>query len=398
MAAEGWPEVPESERWLLDLLRLAEAEAAELLDDTVDTEHLVAALTRPEPGATDLLVACGLDPRRVRDFVMFISGSNEVMRAAAGGRGRRRTAKADPAPPQPRRVTPEAVVLVRDALDEAQADNASVGPRHLLVASCRRSGPPGFFGVTAAAVRQTTGLPPRPAPYAHVRRLDSMRRPRPRAVGPLVLGGGGEDVLAAVLGRLGQETARVAYVGAANPLHAAFAAFAAACARAGGQPTDTGLDARTAAFDDAVCAQLRQADVVYLDGGRAEALVDALVGTPALDALVDASDAGAAVLGSSAGAVVLGEATVSGRITEDGYERLPTLGWLRGLHVVPHWRGHAVPATAVVAGLDTLLVPELGAVWVAPGWTDLRVLDPGRHNLGARLIAGDGAPTVLPSL
>jgi hypothetical protein len=210
--------------------------------------------------------------------------------------------------------------------------------------------------------------------------------------------------MAEVFACSGRARSRLVLVGAADPEGGAAGRVRRECEAAGGVFVDAGIYRRVDAADPAGCAAITGADVVLLAGARPEAFLEAVMGTPAHEALVDASDAGAIVMGSSAGALVMGEAAVSDRITDDGFARLDTLGWLAGVTVHPHWVGRAdddEPVAAlfrsVLGGLDTLVVAQRGAVWVEPGWQQFRVIDRGDRGLGAHRVHGiDGTIEALP--
>ena len=186
--------------------------------------------------------------------------------------------------------------------------------------------------------------------------------------GPIVLVGSGEFTLAMrdldrdLLAATGRRRPRVAIVPTASwpDGEATFrrwidrgsAHFAALDAEV------EGVEIRTR--DDAlhgVCAQaIGEADLVYLSGGKAGHLLDALEGTPAAQAIWDVHARGGTVVGCSAGAMVL-----AARQPRIGKRRLrfpfgwrDALGLVPGVAVLPHY--DAFPEVLAVAA--ALLAPR----------------------------------------
>lgn len=362
---------------------LAGREAAELGHSAVDEEHLLLAVTRDELGCVGALGTIGVGRRQLRDFVMFICGVNEARAAQDQLRPYQRTRKREPvdALPPVTTWTPEATDVVRRAIAEAARDDGRVGPAHLLIA-CP---PPPGFGLTPNEMRRALGLtvPVAPERVAH-------RLPVPRRAGPLVLGGGGERIAAAVRARLATTPPSVVYIGAAYPLRRGLGRWADDWTAAGQLVVDSGLYTRDDAHSEDVCRTIRAADVVFIGSGWPGVLYDNLAGTPALAALVAASDHGAVVAGTSGRANVMGSAAIN-PYGDDGTEAEPTLGWLADIVVSTHHQNTAEELTNLrrwlwptITSVVVLLVPQAGAVWVHPGWRQFEPLDPGEHQTGAK--------------
>jgi hypothetical protein len=374
---------------------LAGQEAAELGDSVVDVEHLLLAATRDELGCVGALRTIGVDRRRLRDFVIFISGVNEARHANAESRPYQRTRKREPPDALSPAATwaPEATDVVRRSNAEAARDGRPVGPAHLLIACAPLVG----YGPTANEMRRAFGLavPVAPGRVAH-------RLPVPRRAGPLVLGGGGEKMAEAVRARLATAQASIVYVGAAYPLRRGLSRWTDDWTAGGHLVVDSGLYTRDDAGSDDVCRTIRAADVVLLAGGRPAVLYDNLAGTPALEALVAASNDAAVVVGTSGSAHVMGSTAIN-PYGHDGVETEPTLAWLADVVVSAHHRNTAEELAnlrrwlwpAITAG-PVLLVPEGGAVWVHPGWRRFEQLDPGVYGTGAKWwTSADQAPVPL---
>ena len=105
---------------------------------------------------------------------------------------------------------------------------------------------------------------------------------------------------------------------------------------------DSGLHRRADSVSHDVVARLRTADLIFLDGGLRELLLDALWATPALEAMIDASDDGAVTVGYSAGSEVLGAGCLSDWESGDEEEPLPLLGWLEEMVIQPHCYAPAI--------------------------------------------------------
>jgi hypothetical protein len=372
---------------------LAGGEAAELGDSEVDVEHLLLAATRDELGCVEALQSIGVDRRRLRDFVMFICGVNEARIASAKSRpyGRTRKRESATALPPVTRWTTEATNVVLRATAEAACDNRPIEPAHLLIACAPLPG----SELSANEMRRHFGVS---VPVATER--VAHRLPVPRRVGPLVLGGGGEKVVATVRARLVTTRPSIVYIGAAYPLRRGLGPWGGDWSTGADPAIDSGLYTRDDAHSDDVCRAISAADVVLIGGGRPGVLYDSLAGTPALAALVAASDHGAVVAGTSGSAQVLGSAAIN-PYGDDGVETEPTLAWLAGVVVSTHHRDTAEEVTNLrrwlwpaLATDVVLLVPEAGAVWVHPGWRHFEQLHPGTHATGAKWWTSADAPPV----
>jgi Clp amino terminal domain, pathogenicity island component len=369
--------------FLARLRVLAGEEAAELGHRAVDEEHLLLAVTRDELGCADALHTIGVDRRQLRDFVMFICGVNEARAAQDQSRPYQRTRKREPIDALARVTTwtPEATGVVRRATAEAARDDRSVGPAHLLIACS----PLPDMSLTTNEMRRAFGVTVPTAPERVTHRLQA-----PRRVGPLVLGGGGERVAAAVRARFATTPPSIIYIGAAYPLRHGPGRWADDWTAAGQLVADSGLYTRDDAHADDVCRAIRAADVVLIGSGWPAVLYDNLAGTPALEALVAASDHGAVVAGTSGSANAMGNTAIN-PYGANGTETEPTLGWLTDIVVSTHHQNTAEEITNLrrwlwptITGLVVLLVPQAGAVWVHPGWRQFEQLDPGEHDTGAK--------------
>lgn len=226
------------------------------------------------------------------------------------------------------------------------------------------------------------------------------RLPVPSRAGPLVLGGGGERVSAAIRARLAKKRLSIVYIGAAYPLRRGLGQWTDDWIAGADSVIDSGLYTRDDAHSDDVCRTIRAGDVILIGGGRPGVLYDNLAGTPAFEALVAASDHGSVVVGTSGSAQIMGSVAVN-PCGDDGVETEPTLAWLAGVAVSTHHRDTAEEVTnlrrwlwpAITTGV-VLLVPEAGAVWVHPGWRQFEQLDPGTHGTGAKWWTGSDAVSV----
>jgi hypothetical protein len=381
--------------FLRRVIAIATQEAAELGEVAVDEQHLLLAATRPDLDGPATFAAVGIDVRKARDFVMFLSGVNEALGAQHDHRPYRRTAKRSPTP-DPTEISTAALRRLDEVAREARRAEQAPGPPHLLVVAGR--GVLVSFGVYANDVRRVFGLPELPAPVLAIPWL-----PRPQGVGRLVLGGGGEDVAHLIVSRLGLDRPPlVAYVGAGNPHSEGPGPLGVGWERAGAKLTDAGLYARDTAFDAGVCEAIRSADLVLLGSGQIGAIASALAGSPALQELISASDRGAVVVGSSSSAMEIGAVAVD-FYGDGGPTPVQTLGWLASTVVSTHHRGtndelENLRTWVWPAAKDRplLLVPHMGAVIVNPGWNTFEVIDQGEHNIGAWWWnAPDGQPEPL---
>lgn len=362
------------------VVALASEEAGELECSVVDAEHLLLAATRPELEGPSLLGAVGLDARKVRDFAIFLSGVNEVLTANIHKRPYRRTAKYRSEPLiLPTGPTIEAARVVADVATEAKRSGKIPGPPHLLAALR------GFFvgfGVKGNDLRRALGLP------AFHASPDVPRLPRPQGIGPLVLGGGADDIALRVIDRLRLSDPTVVYLGAGDADHPGPGWMGESWARAGCTVVDAALYHADDAWRDESIAALRGADVVLLGCGQLGALAHTLVGTPALTELIAASDRGAVVVGSSSTSMELGSAAVD-PYADDGPTLVPVLGWLDGVVVSTHHRGTVDELDNLrrwiwpLSNNPVLLLPHQGAVLVHPGWSTFELLDAGEHDRGA---------------
>jgi cyanophycinase len=90
---------------------------------------------------------------------------------------------------------------------------------------------------------------------------------------------------------------------------------------------------RPSASDETLAARLARANIIHLPGGDPDLVPETLAGTAAWHSIADAFRGGATIAGASAGAMGLAERTWTPRGWIDG------LGLVRGLIVVPHFRG-----------------------------------------------------------
>lgn len=375
-----WDPVLLGDPFVARVVALAAEEAGELECSVVDAEHLLLAATRPELEGPSTLAAVGLDARKARDFAMFLSGVNEVLAANMHQRPYRRTAKyRSGAVNLPTEATIEAARIVADVTTEAGRSGQVAGPPHLLAALR------GFFvgfGVKGNDLRRALGLP------AFHSSAEILRLPRPQGIGPLVLGGGGDDIAVRAIDRLGLGDPTVVYLGAGASDYPGPGWMGECWTRAGCTVVDAGVYFADDGWRDDSIAALRSADVVLLGCGQLGELARTLAGTPALTELVAASDRGAVVVGSSSTSMELGSAAVD-PYADDGPTLVPVLGWLDGVVVSTHHRGTADELENLrrwiwpLSNDPVLLVPHMGAVLVRPGWSTFELLDAGEHGRGA---------------
>lgn len=94
---------------------------------------------------------------------------------------------------------------------------------------------------------------------------------------------------------------------------------------------------RAGAHDDALAAQVRQANFVYLSGGKPDYLYHTLANSPAWKAIETVLAGGGVLAGCSAGAMILGQKFFGFPGWKDGF------GYLSGVTIVPHFE--EIPAT-----------------------------------------------------
>lgn len=405
----SWPDWVEESLWLSRLVGAAEEEARERGHYVVEPHHLALALTRDDD-TRELLGRLGLRARIWRDYLNFILGFRSGVRSVQHQRMR----PGDARHPEeiyysgPLQVGASALAVVREAHQEADLSGVQAGAPHLLVALMESGcggvgvGTARWLGLAPTTVRQCAGLPIRPRPamvWPEVAEL-----PRPSGVGPLVLLGGGptppEALQTAVklARRPGLSTVRIALITAAlrgvgveEVVQARIDDVDAAVE--GVQVDYVGLASREDAHSQEVCATLAKADVVFLEGGSAVWLCQALIGTPALYVLVDASDRGVVLVGYSAGTQAMGAGCLEGW---ESPRPLPLLGWLNDFVIQPHCSGDGRQAqlrrlVAAFPGRRGLGVAHGGAVLVVAGWSRLENLVPG-YDEGSVVLEDAEAP------
>jgi hypothetical protein len=387
--ATAWGEWSRSDPWLLEVIEIAEQEARERGQSKVRPEHLAAALTR-SGAAESLLEELHVDPRRWRDRVIYTLGVNNGIHFQLEGEAIRRL-------PHVGAVTVDvsSLLVLELARSEAMASGTELTPAHLVVAFVDgerydiATGTAKSQGITLAKARRAAGI-------AHHRRViaDGITPPpnRARKIGPLVLLGGGDTSPEVFRYAIGLAQARrgparrpvsVACVFAAGPVSDQARERRLGHFRSHGDvvATDCKLDNRGDASSPAVLAALAEADVIFMDGGKAERLYDTLVGTEAIEAITDASDAGAVVMGLSAGAAIWGVGCMSDWASGDDPEPFPLLNWLEDIVVLPHYVPDAegslrrlIVDLSASAGVG---VAHGGAVVVQHGWEQWRTISPG---------------------
>lgn len=392
-----WPTWTAEEPWLAGFLAVAEGEARERGDEEVCAHHLALALCR-EAEVAALLAELGVEVRRWRDYLNFVLGLNTGLRSAREKRLRPGT-RCDASATYyggSLQAFQGTWAIVEAARREVTEPRSGVEPRHLL-ATLLSGGHAGagtarWLGLTAAAVREASGLPLLRRPLV---RIPPASLPRPGRVGALVLHGGGPiepGVLATAVNLArpsSARTVRIAIVTAANAggdedvrmTRARREEFQDIAPDV--EAVDAGLTDREAASSPDVMQRLVDADVVFFEGGSTERLYTALAGTPAGQTLVEVSDHGAVIVGYSAGAQVLGAGCLSEFESLGARkEALPLLGWLSDFVVLPHCSGprmqaelretmHAFPQQR---GLG---VAHGGAVLLPPGWRRIENLSTG---------------------
>ncbi len=354
-----WPSWIGEHVWLAGFVRDVERAAATRGGDVIETADFLAALPDLVDGhalAKEMFAAAGITSRR-RDGL-----------SAAG----------DERP----RLGADAAAILDAARDEASRGGGTVGPAEMLAGVMREGR--GLDAPVGAVPFGLHGIPTGPAPVAAG--VDRGNIPRPTGQAPLVLGGAlsasvrshAAELASKTSGKRQQDLTVVGVFAAAGPPDGAERA-ARAFERAWG-PTgsglhvvDAGLVTRDDAYLDEVCARLVDADIVFLNGGRAERILDVMLATPAYDALVTASDGGTIVMGNSAGAIALGSCHLTNWETGDEAVPLPMFGWLADTVVYPHYQERyshrrARAYLAAVPASIGLCISDPGAVVIEPGW------------------------------
>lgn len=158
--------------------------------------------------------------------------------------------------------------------------------------------------------------------------------------GPIYLVGGGEParreteaIDRQAVAEAGASPVAV-FIGAATGSRAQAAAFVGYFRHLGARPLDAALYARGDATDPDVLDRLGQADILYLGGGDAGRLIDALEGTPALSAIAEARRSGALLLAMDQAAFAAGAFIAPDDEWPSGR---PGLGLLPGWAVMPRF-------------------------------------------------------------
>ena len=383
---------------LLVVLADAEEEARERGDTEVQPKHLALALLRQPSPLGDLLRSLGVEPRRWRDYINQIIGVNigeeqlqlrDADFGVSNGPAELRYAG-------PLHLSPQTSACLRKAYVVA---GSSAGPEHLLLSFLGTgdvaAGTARWMGLTERRVREALALP---VEIPHYRRGPG-EGPRPKGVGPLVLMGSCDpdaNILSTAL-RAARTTISpvVATIFAAwgFPDHSVLSAFSDLGARV----VDPAIYARQGAEDESAAGYVRNADLVFIGGGFAKVLCDALLGTPTLEALVTASDNGAVVVGCSAGVSLLSVGvTESWSAPGDPPGPFGMLDWLRGMAIEPHLspgRGmeRLREAMRTFPGSRGFGVAHLGAVLVDTGWQRVRTIEAGFEPGNVLLDEPDGA-------
>jgi cyanophycinase len=233
--------------------------------------------------------------------------------------------------------------------------------------------------------------------------------------GAIALVGSGEftpamvEVDRGLLAATGRDRARVAILPTASwpDGEAVFLRWAAQgeahFAALGADPLSVLIRDRGTADDPASVAAIRNADLIYMSGGKPGHLLTALRDSEAGSALREAGARGAVIAGCSAGAMVLGghQLRVGGRrFLELPVKWEAALGIVPGLIVVPHYDAFpetlvapmtlAAPEGALVVGIDeeTAMVGREGE-WLVQGRGRVTVWRGGRRE---RYRAGSAVP------
>ena len=167
----------------------------------------------------------------------------------------------------------------------------------------------------------------------------------------------------------------------------------------GAVPVPVLIRDRDSADDPAAAAEISNADLIYMSGGKPGHLLAMLRNSAAGTALREAHVRGAVIAGCSAGAMVLGGHQI--RTGGGGFLR-PPIGWqgalglVPGVVVVPHYDAIpealltplvlAAPGGSVVVGIDeNTAVVGRGGVWRVQGLGRVTVWRGRRHK---RYLAG----------
>jgi hypothetical protein len=378
------------------LLDISIEEARERGHDEVVPAHLALAVTRDDGPAAELVRRAGAEPRQWRDYINYIVGLNDGYQGAESGRVRtghlqdivelRYTGDLG--------WSGAVVAVLKVAL--IIADGHVVDHRHLLAAFFEghggiAAGTARFVRLNAARVRQAAGLP---RPQRMV--LPEVRSsPRPDGRGPLLLLGSCHldgAALRAAVQAAGPSKDVLGVVIEAAAGHGDASPASELSDLTGFRFSDSGLRARTDAYNAGVVMKVREARFIFIDGGSLLRLYSTLVGTPALQALVDASNSGALVVGCSAGAQVLGHGCLAALEADAREEPVEQLGWLGRVVVHPHCSGEAEQAAlrrTVVAfpGSVGLGLAHRGAVLLRSGWRTVEAISDGWDG-GSFLLSG----------
>jgi cyanophycinase-like exopeptidase len=387
------------------LLELAVEEARERGHHVVEPAHLALALTREKGAAAELIRRAGAEPRRWRDYVNYVLGENDGVRAAELQRVRPGHLK-DVV--QIRYLGPlawsdAAQAVLEDALQIAGA--GLVDHRHVLAAFFDghghiAAGTARFMRLSAQAVRQAGGLPPRERISLPDDRTGRVAQPKGKA--HLVLLGScqlDQPALRAAFARAPRQSMDergAVLIDSASPEPDGGLAKQLS-ALLGTEVRDSGLRDRDDAFDPRVAESIRSAAAIFLDGGSVLRLYSTLSATPALEALVAASDAGAVLVACSAGAQLLGRGCLARLDPDGGEEPLRLLGWLGRFVIHPHCSGQGEEellrrTLAAFQGSAGLGIAHRGAVVVHPGWQDAEEIVQGWDGGSFILNSHDGLP------
>ena len=377
-----WPAWASEELQLV--LADAEEEARERGDSAVEPVHLALAMVRRSSPLWSLLRSLGVEPRRWRDYINQIIGENI---------GERRMESRDDdvgfsSGPDELRYTGRLQVSPRTSARLEMTytvAGVSAGREHLLLSLLGTgdvaAGTARWMGLTEQRLREALLLPMEVRRY----RRGPGDGPRPRGAGPLVLMGSchpNPSVLSAARSATrtsGQPLVATIFAASGFPDQGVLRAFTDLGARV----VDPGIYSRDGAEDESAAARVRDADLVFISGGFAKVLCDALLETPALEALVAASDGGAAIVGCSAGMSVLSVGvTEAWSAPGDPPGSFPMLDWLNGMALEPHLSpGRGMERLRQVMrafpGSRGLGVAHLGAVLVDVGWQRVRTIDAG---------------------
>lgn len=158
--------------------------------------------------------------------------------------------------------------------------------------------------------------------------------------GPIYLVGGGElargETEAVDRSLVVQAGVRpvATFIGAGSGSRAQAVAFAAYFRRLGARPLDAALYRRQDAADPDVLDRIQRADLIYLGGGSAQRLLDALEGTLALATLRQAHQAGVHLAAVDEAALAVGALV---RPDDEWPSGRPGLGLVAGWVVMPRF-------------------------------------------------------------